>query len=243
MTAGVLSFLGAGIAVFKLVEPERTARPKGEEGGLCSMASVCGQFDLFKPVIVLAVTYFALNFAFAVMQVTYAIWLLDYYNWATLELSIVLLCAGLVIAITQGALIKPLVNKIGEVNVNVLGLVLLGIGTVGYAYAAISPVLHFAIYFLLHVFGYSISNTTSSTLTAAYSPTGRQGLSQGIAQSAAAFSRVVAPPLSGFLYDISLSSVGAVGTLPNIVGAVVVLAVAPLPYYVAKNFEKGEEES
>lgn len=241
MTAGVLSFFGAAIAIFKLVEPERTSRDSEQQveaSGRCNVGAVCEQYDLFKPVLLLAVTYFALNYAFSVMQVTYALWILDYYNWGTLELSIILLCAGIVIAVTQGALIKPLVNKLGEVNVNVLGLIALGAGSVGYVYASVSPVLHFFIYFLLLVFGYSIANTTSSTLTASYSPLEKQGLSQGIAQSAAAFSRLLAPPLSGYLYEISLQTVGAVGTLPNIVGAVVVLAIAPLPYVVTRNFIK-----
>lgn len=151
---------------------------------------------------------FITNACFTVMQSLYSLVLLEQFNWSSTELGAILVASGLTIAVCQGALINPLVKKAGKHGVGMIGCVLLGGGMVGYTLIleatslpmTVIKVIHL-FFFMIHVMGFSLGNTSVPSLISRYTDETSQGKMMGLNAASASAARIVAPLTAGALYD------------------------------------------
>ncbi len=106
---------------------------------------------------------------------------------------------GLTAAVTQGALIKPLVKRLGERRLVVVGQAALFLASLWLPTTA-NPQL-FTIGLLPFVFGYGVTDPTLQTLLTRYGPAGSHGRLLGSYQSALSLAYILGPIWAGFVFQ------------------------------------------
>ena len=152
--------------------------------------------------IIISFAMFSSNYGFTVMQSTYGVLIKDEFGWAASALGAILVVSGLEIAVLQGKLVKMLISCVGKHMSGAIGCLLLGAALAALPITTFSKPLHlFA--FSVQVAGFSICQTALPALLSRYASAEAQGSVLGFGQAAQAASRVVAPLVSGVLYDRS----------------------------------------
>jgi MFS family permease len=159
--------------------------------------------------------YLAYSTAFAAMEFTLVFLAAERLGYKPQQNAWMFVFIGLVIALTQGGLVRRLAPKLGERKLVRVGLLLLlpGFLLVGLAHS--TPVLYAGL--LLLALGSALEMPCLSALVSLYAPAERQGLALGTFRSMGALSRAIGPLLGAGLY-------WAVSpTTPYVVGAVALL--------------------
>ena len=131
-------------------------------------------------------------------------------------------------------------NKTGKHVASFLSCITLGVGLALLPLTLSNKPLHF-LAFALHVAGFSIGQTALPALLSRFASKEDQGKSLGLGQAFQAASRVVAPIISGYLYESSEDIVGIEYAAPYLLGGVVSIASGvPLLLMLAKS--RGEEK-
>ncbi|GMI25704.1 hypothetical protein TrCOL_g9213 [Triparma columacea] len=196
----------------------------------------------FIPIIFTLNAMFWSNYAFTVMQSTYGVLIFEEWGWSTTALGSILVVSGLEIAVLQGKLIKPIVDRTGKHVSSALSNLLLGVFLLALPLTVGVKPLHF-LAFALHVAGFSLGQTALPALLSRFASTDGQGKALGLGQAVQAASRVVAPVASGYLYDNSEEILGMEYLAPYLVGGVACAAAGvPLVFIMQANKrgEKGE---
>lgn len=196
--------------------------------------------SLLLPILLISFSMFSSNFGFTVMQSTYGVLITDEYNWSTKALGLILVVSGLEIAVLQGKVVKMIVSKFGKHVSGLLGCALLGIGLAGLPLTVFNKPLHL-FSFAVQVAGFSICQTALPALLSRYASKESQGSVLGFGQAAQAASRVVAPLVSGVLYDNSKSLIGMDYAMPYLLGGALSV-VSGLPLLGLLNDRRGEKE-
>jgi len=217
--AFVASGLAAGnfiFGVFKLKEarPASERRPRRR----LSMALFLGSMTTRSKGPLLAAT-FLMTFAFVTMETTFALLGAERFGIGTLELGLVFVFGGIMIALVQGTAVGPLTSVIGEKGMSIMGFACMALGLVLIPYM---PNLWLAIVGLGFLgLGQGLCQPGLSSLLSRNTSTEEQGTVLGLNQALAAAARVVGPLVAGGLYDLGpplpyllaavLSVVGLVG--------------------------------
>ena len=185
---------------------------------------------------VLIVIFFMATLAFANFEPTLA------YLTQTLGMNyqqnlLVFAYVGLVLAITQGGLYRPLAHRVHEVTFTLIGTFLMGVGLAGLgviAYlAAVKPPESgsFALYLVLlfvivaiAMTGFAFMTPSVQALISRLSDPNRQGEVLGVNQSASAMARILGPAIGVPLYFLTPAHI-----LPYVFGTgllVIVLLLA-----------------
>ncbi|NUM88250.1 MAG: MFS transporter [Bdellovibrionales bacterium] len=143
--------------------------------------------------------FFLGTLAFTQLEVTFALFVQSRFHLGAPQAGGLLAAMGLVMAAIQGGAIGGLARRFGEQKLVPLGQITIAAGVLA---AAWSPALaFFAGALLLVAVGNAVVNPSLSSLASKGAPADRQGEILGVYQSAGSLSRIVGPPLAGYLFD------------------------------------------
>ncbi len=167
----------------------------------------------------LVVVTFAGIVVFSSFETTFALLASDRLALSDSLVALVFAGVGVLLVVTQGALVGPITRRLGEAGVVRLGL---SLNLVGFVMLSLTGQAHalFAGVGLLAV-GQGLLIPVLSSFISGFVPASRAGTALGVQQSASGLGRVAGPLLGGFLYAIAIP-------LPYLVAAGVVLVVMPL---------------
>ena len=203
---GVPMFAGATLAglnvifaFFKLEEPPLSVatrashRTKRFDTGVIRTA-------LEDPRSRLAIGLFLLvTFAITQMEVVFAIYLKDRFNYDARSAGVLLALSGIVMVLIQGGLIGRLAKRYGELRLVRVGLVLCGLGLGLFPSATTMGVL--IGWLCIMSLGHGLLHPSLSSLASKGAAEWRRGATLGVFQSAGSLARVLGPPCAGWLYD------------------------------------------
>jgi predicted MFS family arabinose efflux permease len=154
---------------------------------------------------------FLFYFAFASMESTYALFAEARFEWGEKETGLMFTGIGVVIVLMQGVVIGNLVRWIGEKRTLLAGYMALmvGLSVVGTAGVVGAVVIGS----LLIATGNGLTTPNINALISRGATVEDQGLSLGLAASAAALARIIGPVVAGPLFE------GVGEGIPMLVGA------------------------
>lgn len=130
------------------------------------------------------------QFAFQALPTTWSFFTNAVLGWSSIAIGLSLAYSGVMMAVAQGALVGPLVKKIGERNAALLGLSLGSVAYVCYALAHAAWPLYLGM--TLWAFGSLVSPACNAMMSQRIGAD-RQGELQGLVGSTYALASIVAP--------------------------------------------------
>jgi DHA1 family tetracycline resistance protein-like MFS transporter len=125
------------------------------------------------------------------------------FDWSVTDVGVSLAVVGLLFAISQGALVRPMVSRFGELRtlmvalvVAVLGMLLFGLASQGWMMYAFTA---------LYCLGLGLLNPSAQGLMSRLVPANEQGLLQGAMASVMTGTAIVAPPIANGLFAVFIS--------------------------------------
>lgn len=171
--------------------------------------------------------------AFASMEAVYGLWSEANFGWSARDLGVAFLAIGVGGLVVQLFLLHPLVVRFGEGRVIAAGLVVLALSML------LQPILRdpWAAAGLMGMLmvGHSLAFPTAGALISRNAPVERQGSIMGLIMASNAFSRIVAPPTFGLIYE------RAGHDMPWFAGAVMIALVVPLAMQLVRLVAKPAE--
>jgi MFS transporter, DHA1 family, tetracycline resistance protein len=130
-------------------------------------------------------------FAFSIFQTTFALFAAQRFGFDAPKTGYFLAGFGVLGAIIQGGMIRPIVHRLGDKPTFMLGLVF---GAVGLVSSALAPTpLLFSIALLPLAFGIGFGHPTVSSLVSKIAQRDEQGRVQGAASAVESLGRTVGP--------------------------------------------------
>jgi MFS family permease len=214
-------FIAAGLSVlnlawvfFRLKESLPPERRSTEARSLAPLNLAAARDAFARPGIALAVLVnFVLILSFTVLDQTFRFFTEDKFGMSALDTGLVLCFIGVVAALVQGGLIRPLARRFDEATLIRIGTFLQAVAFAGLASApTFGRGMLYAAGGLLAV-GNGLTQPSISAYVSKRADPKAQGGTLGTNQSAASLARVFGPALGGWLYG----SLGA--RWPYIAGA------------------------
>ncbi len=210
------------LTLFYLKEPARHASVSEKTG----LSYYVRALDYFKDKNLR--TYLAIFFFFAL---PFSLYVSMFSLYAKLELSFTekdvgrfLAYAGFLGIIYQGAVIRPLVKKIGELTSLRLGMICCTIGLVLLVFAA--NWWQLGLVSILLSFGTGITRPVLSSLVTQVAPPNRKGGVIGVATSIESFTRILAPIAGGWIIGgLHPNYIGYVGATLSMIGVILAFFV------------------
>jgi DHA1 family tetracycline resistance protein-like MFS transporter len=237
-TGVVPCFIAAGLSVanlawvyFKLRESLPPEKRSTQKRSLAPLNLEAAREAFARPGIALAVLVnFVLILSFTVLDQTFRFFTEDRFGMTALETGLVLCFIGVIAALVQGGLIRPLAKRFDEAQLIRAGTAIQALAFVG---LAASPSLgRGALYAAggLLALGNGLTAPSVSAYVSRRADPQAQGGTLGTNQSAASLARVFGPALGGWLY-------GSFGSRsPYVAGAVgMVVATIIALFLVASN--------
>jgi MFS transporter, DHA1 family, tetracycline resistance protein len=130
-------------------------------------------------------------FAFSIFQTTFALFAARRFGFDAPKTGYFLAGFGVLGAVIQGGMIRPIVHRIGDKPTFILGLVF---GAVGLVASALAPtVLLFSVALVPLAFGIGFGHPTVSSLVSKVAQSDEQGRVQGAASAVESLGRTVGP--------------------------------------------------
>jgi DHA1 family tetracycline resistance protein-like MFS transporter len=157
--------------------------------------------------------------AFVMLEVIFALFLKDVYNYPQTTVNWFFALVGVVIVIVQGGLIGRLTRAFGEWRLTIAGGFIAAVSQAAYAGAAAKPILTLLLIAgILNAVGRSIQIPTLNSLLSHVAAPGTQGLTFGAYHGLLSLSRVIGPLIAGALYARHV-------TWPFIAAGIILLSV------------------
>ena len=126
----------------------------------------------------------------------------DVFLWSHAKASIGFAYIGLLMAFTQGFLVRRWIPSLGERKVHKIGMLF---SMTGFLFIVIAAIFKSFVFFVFGVtvlsVGYSLSNTCLAGAVSLLTKSGHQGKVFGVQQSVLSFARILGPALGGALYQ------------------------------------------
>jgi DHA1 family tetracycline resistance protein-like MFS transporter len=134
------------------------------------------------------------------------------YGWSVAQVGASLAVVGLLFAVSQGALVRPVVARFGELRtltgalvVAVIGMLLFGLASQGWMMYAVTA---------LYCLGLGLLNPAVQGLMSRAVAANEQGLLQGAMTSVMTGTAIVGPPITNGLFALAISETAPL-TLPG----------------------------
>lgn len=144
--------------------------------------------------------YFLFIFAFAGMEFTLTFLALERLDYQPHQMPLLFLFVGIVMALTQGLLVRRYGHRFGERNFTTLGLLCAFLGLMLLSSTFYTVWFYAGIAFL--GFGVGCVSPSLASLVSLYSPTTQQGASQGAFRSTGALARAIGPLFGAGLFGL-----------------------------------------
>jgi DHA1 family tetracycline resistance protein-like MFS transporter len=125
------------------------------------------------------------------------------FDWSITDVGMSLAIVGLLFALSQGALVRPMVGRFGELRtlmaalvVAVVAMLLFGLVNQGWMMYAVTA---------LYCLGLGLLNPSAQGLMSRFVPANEQGLLQGAMTSVMTGTAIVAPPVANGLFAVCIS--------------------------------------
>ncbi len=158
--------------------------------------------------------YFLMSLAMAHMEAALFMLVQDRFGWSITTASLGFAYVGVIIALTQGGLIRKTIPRFGEARSFIGGLFLMALGFFGVAGASSTVWLGVAV--TVMAVGNGFANPALLASLSLLTRQDQQGGSLGVNQSVSALGRILGPASGGWLYR------GAGPSVPFLVAAVLV---------------------
>ncbi len=163
--------------------------------------------------------------AFGSMEAVFGLWTQANFQWSTDEVGLTFLAVGGTGLLVQSLMIGPLVGRFGEARVIVGGLCVLVLAI------ALPPIFRMPVasvmLMALMTAGHNLTFPNAGALVSRTTPSDRQGSVMGLNMASNALSRIIAPPLFGWLFGVSAD-------LPYYVCAAMIAAMLPIAWGVVR---------
>lgn len=197
--AAGLSAVNLVFAYFKLEEPHLTREQRSSNRTKrFDMANI--KLALGDQRTRLAIgLFFLVTFAVSQMESIFAIYMAALFHFDARQAGMLLALVGIIMVVMQGGLVGRLAKRFGELRLIHFGLIVCGLGLLGFAY---SPTLG-AVIVSLSVLGvgHGTLHPSLSSLASLGASKERRGATMGVFQSAGSLARVLGPPCAGWAYD------------------------------------------
>ncbi len=172
---------------------------------------------------------FLSTFAMASMEPTIVLLVQDRWQWSMRHIAFGFAYIGVMMILTQGFIVRPLLARLGERKVLCIGLVSLALGFFGVAVAFNLSLLVVAITII--AMGSGFVNPSVLGSVSLITDSDSQGRNLGVAQSMSALGRIVGPVVGGAVYQAIAPSASffAAGILAALGLLVVLLKYGDLP--------------
>ena len=151
------------------------------------------------------VVFFLTSLAMAHMEASLFMLVQDRFGWSITTASMGFAYVGIVIALTQGGLIRKTLPRLGEARSFIFGLCLMALGFFGVAVSPDVPSLALAVTLL--AVGNGFANPALNASVSLLSNQDEQGASMGVSQSLSALGRILGPAAGGWAYrSLGMSS-------------------------------------
>lgn len=147
---------------------------------------------------------FLITFSMANMEASMFLFVEEKFGWGLRTASFGFAYVGIMMAFTQGFLIRRLLPKYGEKNLVKFGALLFGAGMLGIGLS--SQVWHLGVAMTMLAIGNGFFNPSVQGLVSLRTSPNQQGEVMGVLQSLSALGRIFGPPIGGFLYGAFLPS-------------------------------------
>ena len=195
--AGVISLLNCVFAVIFLKEslPKATQKKAEKRSSHWELLSKYVRPDLLGKVFVVS---FLTIFAMAHMEASLFMYVSDKFQWSMVTASFGFAYVGLIMAFTQGFLIRKLLPLLGERKILLIGFALFIVGMIFIGLS--SQVWTLGVSVTLMSFGNALIFPTLIGTLSLLSDSSEQGTVMGVNQSLAALGRILGPALGGWVY-------------------------------------------
>lgn len=146
----------------------------------------------------LIIIFFLANFAMPLMEVMLFPFVNDRFQWGLIESGLGFAVVGLVMAFTQGYLVRKVMPKWGERKTAVAGMALLAVSFYMISISHSIPFLACAMVVL--ALGNGLMRPSLLAIVSLLSNEEEQGVVMGASQSAASLGRILGPVAGGWLY-------------------------------------------
>lgn len=147
----------------------------------------------------LIVIFFLANLAMPLMEVMLFPFVTDRFGWGFVESGLGFAVVGLIMAFTQGFLVRRFIPKWGERRTLSYGFVIMGISFFLISLSFSIYTLAFAMFLL--AIGHGLSRPSLLAMVSLSSAEDEQGSVMGSSQSAASLGRILGPMMGGWLYS------------------------------------------
>jgi multidrug resistance protein len=147
----------------------------------------------------LMMLFFLNTFTLAQVEAALFLFVQGPFGWTYTQASFGFAYIGVIMAFTQGFLIRRLLPKIGEAKMLTIGLASMSLGLLGLAYSTTIPILALAVTAL--ALGNGLSTPALSGSISLLSHSDEQGNNLGVAQSLASLARIIGPVCGGWLFQ------------------------------------------
>jgi len=231
--AGAMALVAAAYGYFILPEslpPERRAKFEW------SKANPVGSLELLRShpeLSGLSVSYFLMQLAHVALPAMAVLYMGYRYGWDALQVGLVLAGVGICSMVVQGALIRPVVSRLGERRALALGL---GFGFVGFAIYGLAPT---GLAFLVGVpvmALWGFANPSLQALMTRHVSGSEQGKLQGANASLTAIAGLVGPMIftTSFSYFIAPDAPLHLPGMPYLLAAAMILASCAIAWNVTR---------
>ena len=165
-------------------------------------------------------------FAFSSYLSMFGFYILDYFNYGSLELGFISMGAGLVTIIIQMTAYNNIRLKVGKHATLIIGCLFVALGLLGIPLIK-KPGFALAFVSFLAV-GYGLASPSVVAILSRYASATNQGSVLGIGTSMSAFARVVGPITMGYVYEESKSLPFYIGSMCAVLNAALVFVVLVL---------------
>ncbi len=199
--AGALSLVNLTWAFFGLGESLPTEKRSGTTRSLSPLNIEAARTAFAKPGVAFAVLVnFIAVLSFTNLDQTFRFFNADLFQMSQKQTGFALAFIGIVAAVVQGGMIRPLSRRFGDSRLIRVGI---GIQAVAFGMLVVSP--SFGMWFLfvsgaVLALGNGLAQPSVSAFISKKASASEQGATLGTSQSAASLARMFGPAMGGFLY-------------------------------------------
>jgi MFS transporter, DHA1 family, tetracycline resistance protein len=196
------AFLGAALSALAFIGTLaflKESLPEAARGARRTGRLAAGSRALRLPALrLLLLLFFAIVFAFAGMETTFALWASAQFGWGALQVGYLMTYVGICSALVQGGLIGRLTRMFGEERLLLAGTATIAVGLL--AIPLSSTLLILVVATGLLAIGMGMTQPAINSLISRRAGASEQGEVMGVAQSFGSLARILGPAFAGALF-------------------------------------------